>query len=169
MLQVCLAADVKGNPAGIGDPMVLLCQTLVQERIADWPGKWDVNDPAHVYVSYFRVSKSEFPTYKTMWMHSHVRPGGHLGFERLQVVHVPHSIGSVFDARKQRLDSATALGFPSKPKWVSLTWWGETHYMQHAFGREIRQTLDDVCDPARLAVIVYDMQVGIVKQIGNGQ
>ena len=41
--------------------------------------------------------------------------------------------------------------------------------MQHAFGREIRQTLDDFCDPARLAVIVYDMQVGIVKQIGNGQ
>lgn len=41
--------------------------------------------------------------------------------------------------------------------------------MQHAFGREIPQTLDDVCDPARLAVIVYDMQVGIVKQIGNGQ
>jgi hypothetical protein len=41
--------------------------------------------------------------------------------------------------------------------------------MQHAFGREIRQTLDDVCDPARLAVIVYDMQVRIVKQIGNGQ
>jgi len=33
--------------------------------------------------------------------------------------------------------------------------------MQHAFGREIPQTLDDVCDPARLALIVYDMQVGI--------
>jgi nicotinamidase-related amidase len=41
--------------------------------------------------------------------------------------------------------------------------------MQHAFGREIPQTLDDVCDPARLALIVYDMQFGIVKQIENGQ
>src|SRR5438309_11048644 len=41
--------------------------------------------------------------------------------------------------------------------------------MRQAFGLDIPQTLDDVCDPARLALIVYDMQVGIVKQIENGQ
>jgi hypothetical protein len=41
--------------------------------------------------------------------------------------------------------------------------------MQRAFGLNIPQTLDDVCDPARLALIVCDMQVGIVKQIENGQ
>jgi nicotinamidase-related amidase len=41
--------------------------------------------------------------------------------------------------------------------------------MQQAFGLEIPETLDDICDPTRLALIVYDMQVGIVKQIGNGQ
>src|SRR3989449_9334655 len=41
--------------------------------------------------------------------------------------------------------------------------------MRQAFGLDIPQTLDDVCDPARLALVVYDMQVGIVKQIGNGQ
>ena len=41
--------------------------------------------------------------------------------------------------------------------------------MQRAFGLDIPQTLDDVCDPARLALVVYDMQVGIVKQIENGQ
>jgi len=40
--------------------------------------------------------------------------------------------------------------------------------MQWAFGLNIPQTLDDICDPARLALIVYDMQVGIVKQIENG-
>ena len=40
--------------------------------------------------------------------------------------------------------------------------------MQRAFGLSIPQTLEDVCDPARLALIVYDMQVGIVKQIENG-
>lgn len=40
--------------------------------------------------------------------------------------------------------------------------------MQHAYGLKIRQTLEDVCDPASLALIVYDMQVGIVKQIANG-
>lgn len=41
--------------------------------------------------------------------------------------------------------------------------------MQQAFGLDIPQTLDDVCDPKRLALIVYDMQVGIVKQIENGR
>ena len=40
--------------------------------------------------------------------------------------------------------------------------------MQRAFGLDIPQTLADVCDPARMALIVYDMQVGIVKQIKNG-
>lgn len=41
--------------------------------------------------------------------------------------------------------------------------------MQRAFGLDIPQTLDDICDPTRLALVVYDMQVGIVKQIENGQ
>ena len=41
--------------------------------------------------------------------------------------------------------------------------------MQRAFGLDIPQTLEEICDPARLALIVYDMQVGIVKQIENGQ
>src|SRR5216684_9375345 len=40
--------------------------------------------------------------------------------------------------------------------------------MQRAFGLSIPQTLEDVCDPARLALVVYDMQVGIVKQVENG-
>jgi biuret amidohydrolase len=41
--------------------------------------------------------------------------------------------------------------------------------MERAFGLNIPQTLDDVCDPTRLALVVYDMQVGIVKQIENGR
>ena len=40
--------------------------------------------------------------------------------------------------------------------------------MQHAFGLKIPQTFVDVCDPASLALIVYDMQVGIVNQIKDG-
>jgi nicotinamidase-related amidase len=40
--------------------------------------------------------------------------------------------------------------------------------MQRAFGLDIPQTLDDLCDPKRVALIVYDMQVGIVNQIANG-
>jgi biuret amidohydrolase len=41
--------------------------------------------------------------------------------------------------------------------------------MQHALGLDIPQTLEDICDPARLALIVSHMQIGIVKQIANGQ
>lgn len=40
--------------------------------------------------------------------------------------------------------------------------------MQQTFGLNIAQTLDDVCDPSSLALIVYDMQVGIVKQVKDG-
>jgi len=40
--------------------------------------------------------------------------------------------------------------------------------MQRAFRLKIRQTLEDVCDPSALALIVYDMQVGIVRQIADG-
>jgi len=41
--------------------------------------------------------------------------------------------------------------------------------MQRAFGLDIPQTLDDVCDPTRLALVVYDMQIGILNQIESGQ
>ena len=40
--------------------------------------------------------------------------------------------------------------------------------MQHAFGLSIPQTLEEVCDPARTALIVYDMQVGVVSQLSDG-
>jgi nicotinamidase-related amidase len=40
--------------------------------------------------------------------------------------------------------------------------------MERAFGLNIPQSLEDICDPTRLALVVYDMQVGIVKQIENG-
>jgi nicotinamidase-related amidase len=37
--------------------------------------------------------------------------------------------------------------------------------MKQAFGIPVPQTLEDVCDPSRLALLVYDMQVGIVSQL----
>jgi nicotinamidase-related amidase len=40
--------------------------------------------------------------------------------------------------------------------------------MEHAFGLDIPLTLAEVCHPLRTALIVYDMQVGIVSQIANG-
>jgi nicotinamidase-related amidase len=40
--------------------------------------------------------------------------------------------------------------------------------MDHHRNLQIPQTLEDVCDPARLALIVYDMQVGVVGQLDDG-
>ena len=37
--------------------------------------------------------------------------------------------------------------------------------MERAFGLEIPRTLEEVCDPRRLALIVYDMQIGVLRQI----
>jgi nicotinamidase-related amidase len=39
--------------------------------------------------------------------------------------------------------------------------------MKTAYGVSIPQTLDEVCDPQRIALLVYDMQVGILSQIKN--
>jgi nicotinamidase-related amidase len=37
--------------------------------------------------------------------------------------------------------------------------------MKRAQGLDIPQTLEEICDPTRMALVVYDMQVGILKQI----
>ena len=39
--------------------------------------------------------------------------------------------------------------------------------MKTAFGLRIPQTLEEVCDPERGALLVYDMQVGVLNQIKN--
>ncbi len=40
--------------------------------------------------------------------------------------------------------------------------------MKRAYGVSIPQTLEEVCDPQRVALLVYDMQVGILSQLKNG-
>ena len=40
--------------------------------------------------------------------------------------------------------------------------------MKHAFGLDIPTTLEEACDPQKMALLVYDMQVGILSQIKNG-
>lgn len=39
--------------------------------------------------------------------------------------------------------------------------------MTNAFGLNIPQTLEEMCDPQRVALLIYDMQVGILSQIKN--
>src|SRR5215469_14592257 len=40
--------------------------------------------------------------------------------------------------------------------------------MRRRFGLDIPQTLEDACDPATMALIVYDMQVGVLRQLPDG-
>jgi biuret amidohydrolase len=40
--------------------------------------------------------------------------------------------------------------------------------MERVNGVDVPQSLDDACDPRRLALLVYDMQVGIMGQIADG-
>lgn len=40
--------------------------------------------------------------------------------------------------------------------------------MKHAFGLQVPQDLHDIVQPSRCALIMYDMQVGIVPQISTG-
>ncbi|QOZ22953.1 cysteine hydrolase family protein [Bradyrhizobium sp. CCBAU 51753] len=39
--------------------------------------------------------------------------------------------------------------------------------MKTVFGLDIPHTLDEICSPQRMALVVYDMQIGILKQIKN--
>jgi len=41
--------------------------------------------------------------------------------------------------------------------------------MKSAYGINIPRTLEEVCDPQRVALFVYDMQVGILSQIKNAE
>jgi hypothetical protein len=41
--------------------------------------------------------------------------------------------------------------------------------MKHTHGLNIPQTLDEHCDPRTMALLVYDMQVGIRSQMLAGQ
>lgn len=40
--------------------------------------------------------------------------------------------------------------------------------MHRRLGLNIPETLEDVCDPAAMAVIVYDMQAGVLRQLPDG-
>ena len=40
--------------------------------------------------------------------------------------------------------------------------------MDHGFGVDVPETLAEFCRPERLALVVYDMQVGVVRQLPDG-
>ena len=40
--------------------------------------------------------------------------------------------------------------------------------MKHAFGISVPQELKEICAPERCALVIYDMQIGIVSQLADG-
>src|SRR5262249_54456456 len=55
---------------------------------------------------------------------------------------------------------------PVRP--VNNPWVQRGNTMQRAYGLQVPQSLEEACDPHHLALIVYDMQVGILAQISEG-
>jgi len=51
---------------------------------------------------------------------------------------------------------------------VSATTAEEVRALEKTFGLEIPETLEEACNPARMALVVYDMQVGILRQLRRG-
>src|SRR5262249_58987040 len=44
----------------------------------------------------------------------------------------------------------------------------EVNPMERAYGLEIPESLEEACHPQRTALVVYDMQVGILRQLRDG-
>src|SRR5580698_2180450 len=51
---------------------------------------------------------------------------------------------------------------------ASVTTFGRRKWMKRAFGLQVPENLQDVVQSSRCALIVYDMQAGIVPQISSG-
>jgi hypothetical protein len=96
MIEVRFASNLKRRPPRIRKPAVLLGQTFRQKRIANRPGKRNVDDPASMDVSNFCPSKTEFSAAKTMRVNRDVPPRGNFFFEPLEMVHFSLGTSSLF-------------------------------------------------------------------------
>jgi hypothetical protein len=83
MLEVFFAADVKSDPARVGNPAVLLGKTFRQESIANWTRKRYINDAALVHVPDLRASETEFSAAKAVRVNRYLRPRGNFLFQPL--------------------------------------------------------------------------------------
>jgi nicotinamidase-related amidase len=55
-----------------------------------------------------------------------------------------------------------------RPSWIEDTI-EEEAIVQQVYGLAIPQTLEEACDPRRLALLVYDMQIGVISQLADGE
>ena len=87
--DVPFAADMKSDPARVGNPAVLLGKTLGQESIANWTRKRYINNAAGVHVADLCASETEFSATKAVRMNRYVLPRGNFLFQPLQMLHIP--------------------------------------------------------------------------------
>jgi hypothetical protein len=66
MGNITVAADMKGNPAGIGHPTMLFGEALAQGLISKCAGERDVDRSATVDVPNLRMPKAKFSSSETM-------------------------------------------------------------------------------------------------------
>jgi hypothetical protein len=75
MADVGFAANLKSSPPGVRDPTVLFGLTFLQQRVANWSRKWDINGSVFVHVSDLCSPESKFTAAEPMRVDRDVRPG----------------------------------------------------------------------------------------------
>src|SRR5215472_5148320 len=104
MLEVLFCANAEGNPPRVGNPLMFLCKTLVQECVTNRSRERNIDNAAHVHMANFGFTESEFPGCKAMRMNRDIPPSRNLLFHSFQLsVHWVVLPDSSFDARQPRL------------------------------------------------------------------
>ena len=85
--EVPLPADAKGNPAGVGNPAMLLSKTFRYQRISNGAWERNVQDPTGMHMPDLCVSESELLSSEAVWPNRDLRPCGNFLFEPRQVFH----------------------------------------------------------------------------------
>jgi hypothetical protein len=84
------------------------------------------------------------------------------------------SIGSVDDVGTRsvwgsaRSDRGRVVRIPVSQRRTRRSPLYEEELMETAYEPNIPRSLEEVCHPLRMALLVYDMQVGIVSQLPHG-
>ena len=130
MVQIFLVADMERGPAGIGDPMVLLCQTVCQEPVPNRAGKGNVNHAPFMHVSEFGVSETKFAAPKAVRVNRYVRPACDF---RLDLPEVRHDFISGLYLR-------TSISEVPSPKFILIFDDPEPGDDSKVFGLRLRKT-----------------------------
>ena len=65
VLDALVAADMESCPAGVGNPAVLVGETVVKEEVMNGPGKGNVHVAPEMNMTDFRLTEAIFPAPRT--------------------------------------------------------------------------------------------------------